>query len=184
MKKILAALIILAMAVSLSACSGGGSSDYKIGLGVVTGIHSSSSKTDEAGPVGQVDSLIAAVTVDANGKIQKCWIDAAQTTVEFDAEGIISSDVNAEIRSKYEKKEDYGMVRYNASAIQKEWYQQADAFAAWCVGKTAADVTGLKTKARDEEHTSVPDIPELTSTVTISVADFQKAVAKAVANAR
>jgi hypothetical protein len=181
MKKTVAFAASMMAASLLAGCSGGAGAE-KIGLGVVTSIASSSAKTGEAGPKGQVDSLIAAVAVDSGGKITKCWIDSAQTVVEFDMDGNIASDVVAEIASKQEKKDSYGMR--GASGIGKEWHEQADAFAAWCVGKTSEQVSGLKTKVLDEHHDSVPDIPELASSVTISVGDFKKAVAKAVANAR
>ncbi|MDR1912909.1 MAG: hypothetical protein LBQ68_00290, partial [Clostridiales bacterium] len=182
MKKLVAlAFCCATAAILLTSCSGSGASgEEKLGLGVVTSIDSSAAATDEAGSKGQVDSLIAAVTVDASGKITKCRIDSAQTVVQFSKEGAIESDVSAIVKSKYELKDEYGMKV--ASGIGKEWYEQADAFAAWCVGKTVDQVTGLQVKAVNEEHTAVPDIPELAASVTISVEDFIKAVEKAVAN--
>ena len=43
--------------------------------------------------------------------------------------------------SKREAGANYGMVAYGGAA--KEWFQQADAFNAVCVGKTAGEVSGL-----------------------------------------
>lgn len=158
------------------------SGNYKTGLGVITGIGSSKDAAAETNGVGQVDSLIAAVTVDDSGKIVACSIDSAQTKVNFNASGELTSDLNAAIKSKAELGDDYGMKK--ASAIGREWYEQASAFAEWTIGKTIDEVKGLKTKKVDDNHTAVPDVPELTSSVTVTVGDFIQAVEKAVANAK
>lgn len=156
-------------------------SGYKTGVGVFTSIGKSKSATDEAAGLAQVDSAIAAVTVDKNGKIVACVIDSAQTRVNFDTAGALTSDLNAAVKSKLELKDDYGMKK--ASGIGKEWHEQIQAFSQWSVGKTPADVTGLKTKQVDDAHPAVPDIPDLTSSVTISVQDYTAALVKAAANA-
>jgi hypothetical protein len=182
MKKLLALSLtsLMALATLTSCSSGAGSaSGYKTGLGIVTHIDSSASKTDEAGPKGQVDTYIAAITIDGSGKITKCSLDTAQTVVNFDAEGVLASDVAAPVFTKTEKKDDYGMR--NASGIGKEWFEQADAFSKWCVGKTLDQVKGLKLK--EVEGHNVPDVPELSASVTMDVATFIQAVEKAFANA-
>ena len=51
----------------------------KTGLAIITSI-ASSKDAGEADGLAQADSLIAAVIVDANGKIVDCAIDAAQTS--------------------------------------------------------------------------------------------------------
>jgi hypothetical protein len=155
---------------------------YKTGMGVETGIGSSEDATAEAAGAGQVDSYIAAVTVDKDGKIVACSLDTAQTAVNFDASGVITSDLGAEVKSKVEKKDEYGMRR--ASGIGKEWFEQAEAFSKWCIGKTVSEVKGMKTKAVNENHLNVPDVPELASSVTIDAGNFILAVEKAVANAK
>jgi hypothetical protein len=71
-----------------------------------------------------------------------------------------------------------------ASSIKKEWYQQIAELEKWMTGKTVDEIKGMKVKAKDEEHPAVPDVPELTSSVTVSVQDFTAAVAEAFANAK
>jgi hypothetical protein len=71
-----------------------------------------------------------------------------------------------------------------ASAIGKEWFEQMAAFEAWMVGKTVDEVMGLKVMQKDESHTAVPDVPELTSSVTISVEGYQAVVEESAAMAR
>ncbi|MDR1558254.1 MAG: hypothetical protein LBS84_00910 [Clostridiales bacterium] len=178
------AAILTSAAILATSCSGGSGSGggYKTGFGIVTHIGSSASATAEAAGKGQVDSYIAVITLDASGKITKCQLDVAQTAVNFDATGVVTSDLAEPVKSKLEKKDEYGMKQ--ASAIGKEWYEQATALAEWCVGKTVDEVKGLKIKAVNEEHTTVPDIPELTSSVTIAVGDWLLAVEKAAANAQ
>ena len=44
------------------------------------------------------------------------------------------------------------------------------------VGKTLAEIKGLKTKERDASYKHVPDVPELTSSVTITVEAYLEAV--------
>lgn len=175
-KKILSLAIVAVLAVSAFAgCGGGGS--VNTGLGIVTSIGSSKDATAEADGTAQVDSTIAVVSYDASGKITKCNLDVAQTKVGFSAAGAITADKGAAIKSKQELGADYGMTR--ASGIGKEWYEQANAFAAWTVGKTLDQVKGLTVKQVDDNHPAVPDIPELTSTVTITVGDYIKAIEKA-----
>lgn len=149
----------------------------KTGLGVVTSISKSApAEADKAG-VGQVDSVIAAVTYDSNGVITKCVIDSAQTKVEFNDKGEIQTDLAAEIKTKNELGDAYDMKK--SSKIKKEWFEQAQAFADWTIGKTLDEVKGLKVKKVNDDHPAVPDVPELTSTVSISVGDFIGAIEKA-----
>ena len=96
MKKIFASMMAAAMAVTLAGCSNSTSSSeagssnsansseagsesgaanaaaYKLGMGVCTSI--GSSKAGNA----QVDATVAAVVLDADGKIVSCAVDVAQ----------------------------------------------------------------------------------------------------------
>lgn len=148
----------------------------KTGLGIVTSIASSADAGEKDG-LAQTDSTVAAVLVDAQGKIVACKIDAAQTKINFSAEGKIVTPLDTVFKTKQEKKEEYGMKK--ASGIQKEWNEQADAFAAYVTGKTLAEVKGI---ALNEENR--PADAELSSSVTIHVNDLIAAVEKAVSNAQ
>lgn len=156
--------------------------DAKLGLGVSTSIKSSKSATAEAAGVGQVDSSIAIVALDSAGKIAAVAFDNIQSKVQFNADGTFKSDLTALTKTKVELKEEYGMAK--SSKIGKEWYQQAEAFAEWCVGKTVAEVTGMQTKKVDDNHPQVPDVADLNSSVTINVGDLLTALEKAAANAK
>ena len=159
----------------------------KVGLGVNTSIGSSKDKgTDANGkevlPQAQVDTYMSATAIDKDGKVVATLIDTAQVKIPFDAEGKVTADKAAEMKTKQELKEEYGMVK--ASEIKKEWYEQMAAFQDWMVGKTVDEITGLKVKEANPSHQHVPDVPELTSTVTITVEGYQGVVEKAFANAR
>lgn len=154
----------------------------KMGMGIETKISSSKSATADAVGVGQVDSLLAVVAVDGDGKITACGFDAIQSKVQFNADGTIATDLTAAVKTKAELKGDYGMAK--ASPIGKEWFEQAESFAEWCVGKTVSEVTGMQTKKVDDNHPQVPDVADLNSTVTISVGDFLSALEKAAANVK
>ena len=141
---------------------------YSLGMGVV--VSTDSSDTGNA----QVDATVATVVVDGDGVIVKCNLDVAQTKMNV-ADGVAAVD-DVDLRSKQEKGSDYGMVAYgNAIA---EWNEQADFFAEYAVGKTADEITGLPTEVNEEGHTVSTD-SDLLAGCTMSIADFQAAIAKA-----
>lgn len=148
----------------------------KTGLAVISSVAKSTTAGAEDG-LAQADSLVVAVLVGEDGKILACSIDAAQTKINFSAEGKLTTDKATTLKSKQELGEEYGMKK--ASGIGKEWNEQANAFAAYVVGKTVDEVKGI---AVDSE--GYPTDADLTSSVTIHVTDFISAVEKAVTNAK
>lgn len=154
----------------------GSGKDDKLGIGIQTTIARSTDAGDEAG-LAQAYSFYAATTTDANGVITGCILDGSQTNVNFDASGKITSDLNTIFKTKNELGDEYGMK--SASGIGKEWYEQAAAFAAYVIGKTATEVEGI---AVDEtKHATGAD---LTSSVTVSIGGFQTTIMKAAAGAK
>lgn len=147
----------------------------KTGLAVITSIGKSAPAGEEDG-LAQVDSTVAAVLVGADGTILDCSIDAAQTKINFSAEGKVITDLATTFASKQDLGADYGMAV--ASAIGKEWNEQANAFAEYVIGKTIDEVKGI---ALSE---GVPTDADLTSSVTVHVTDFIAVIEKAVANAK
>ena len=141
MKKRIALLLAALLAVgSLTACGGkaGNSGDsVNVGLGLYTQMSSSKGASAEEEGLAQADLTVAAVTLNADGTIAAVKVDCIQVKTSFDATGKITSDTAAEILTKREKGNDYGM---NAVSEIGEWYEQADAFEGFCVGKTIEDV--------------------------------------------
>ena len=146
----------------------------KTGLSVMASLSGESATAEAAGKVTTDISLVA-VTVDENGVIDACAIDAVQGKVAFDQEGQLTGEAG-EILSKNELGDDYGMRV--ASPIGKEWNEQAAHIAAYAVGKTVEE---LKTNAIDEAG-MVKDA-DLASGATVYMGSFIWAIEAAVNNA-
>lgn len=171
MKKILAVGLASVLAISFAACSKG-AAPVKTGLAVVSEIQ------DVKDTTLTIDSVAAAVLVDADGKIVDVKIDEAQTKPDL---AVNAGDVE-DLRTKLEKKEDYGMKATSAQIGNieggAEWYEQAAAFEAWAKGKTADEV-----KAGVGED-GYPVDADLKAGCTIHASGFVTAVANAMASAQ
>lgn len=150
-------------AVNNATAVGAGAGDT-LSVVSITTAESSADATAEADGTAQSYATIAAITMK-DDVITSCVIDAVQADVAFDAEGVITSDLTAEVLTKNELGENYGMKAY--SGIGKEWNEQAAAFASYVAGKTVEEVSGIAVsevgKATDAD---------LMATVTISIGDF------------
>lgn len=153
----------------------------KMGLGHITTIAKSKDLDGDVLPLGQVDTIIAAVAFDKDGKVVKVTIDNAQTKVNFDKDLQVTSDLAAEYKTKVELGSEYGMIK--ASKIQKEWFEQIAELEKWMIGKTVDEIKAMKVKKVDDAHPSVPDEAELTSLVTVSIEGYVAAVEEAYNNA-
>ena len=145
----------------------------KTGLAIVTSVAKS-----ENAKVADYDVTLVAVLVDDNGVIQDCIIDSIGAKVEFDATGTITSDINAEVKTKNELGDAYGMVAWGGAIA--EWYQQADALAQFAIGKTVSE---LKNGAIDETG-KAPAGSDLASSATIYLGGYVSAMEEAVKNAQ
>ena len=110
----------------------------KTGLAIVTSV----SKSENA-KVADYDVTLVAVLVDDNGVIVSCVIDSIPATVSFDNTGVITSDIAAQVLTKNELGENYGMVAYGGAIA--EWDSQVAALCNYAVGKTVEE---LKEKTR------------------------------------
>lgn len=102
----------------------------------LTATRSASSNEERA----QYDVEMAAVTLDSGDRITGCITDALEAKLTV-TDGAFTT-VSGEIRSKREMGNGYGMKK--ASGIQREWYEQANAFGTYAHGKTAAQLAGLQ----------------------------------------
>lgn len=152
--KVLAASALVATA--LVGC--GSKANYtKVGLGVV------SSYTD-----GQVNSTIAAIGLDSDGKIQYIDIDVAQST---------PGDAKAQYdKTKEERGAEYAMKE--ASPIKKEWNEQAAAFEEFCKGKTVEEIAKVETMDFHGGKAAKTGT-DLAAGCTITLDAFLEAIAKA-----
>lgn len=181
MKKVLAVGLAGLMAVGFAACSSSNDSGKnedtnkdavataKTGYAISSEIKEDEYNKSETAL--EIDSVCAAVLVDADGKIIDVKIDEAQTKPDLKKN---NGDVS-DLRTKLEKKEDYGMK--SSSPIGKEWYEQVEAFEAWAKGKTAEEV---KAGIGEDGYASDAD---LKAGCTIYANGFATVTAKAVENA-
>lgn len=144
----------------------------KTGLAIVTDL--SGSKDAE---IAKFDVTLVAVLVNDEGIIVDCIIDGIGVDMNFDATGTITTELSAEVATKNEKGDSYGMVAWGGA--KAEWYQQAEALANYVVGKTAAEVSGIAvTEGKPADGT------DLATSVTIKIATYVDAIVEAVANAK
>ena len=151
----------------------------KTGLAVSTNISESASATADADGVAKYDVTLAAVTVDDNGVIRSCVIDSIPASVNFDTTGTITSDVTADVPTKNELGENYGMVAWGGAVA--EWDAQVKAVADYAVGKT---IDELKNGDIDMSTGKAKDGTDLQSSATIYLAGYVYAIEAAVNNAQ
>ena len=211
MKKLLSLLLALVLVFSLVACSNDSNKETtketKVETSGETNIETPKETTGEA-KVGEIAKIalgtsvslsgkdlaegkgsaqtnvaIAALALDAEGKIVKAHIDVAQNKFAVNDDGTFAVEPSeAQFKTKHELKEEYDMKK--ASPIKKEWYEQAKAFEEYIVGKTPAEVVAIPTEKKDDHHLNVPTDADLLASVTIDIGAFQKAVADAAENTK
>lgn len=174
MKKILSLVLVFIMVMSVVSLAGCGKAEaLKLGMGISTAIAKATDADGETKGIGEADHTVAAVLVNADGKIVKCALDCAANSVEYTSEGkFVQAE---EFKTKYEQKDMYGMKAYGGAT--KEWYEQADAFAGLVAGKTYDEVKALVA----EDGKGNADVTA--AGCTIYVSEFLVAIEKAVAAA-
>ena len=149
------------------------SAALKTGLAIVPALSGTNATAEENGKVSY-DVTVVAVTVDEAGVIASCVIDSVGVDAGFDATGTPAAEGTTEVLSKNEKGFDYGMVKYNASAIGKEWFEQVATFCEYVTGKTAAEVAGIAIN-----ETTAPADVDLAAGCSIAIGGFQNLIAEA-----
>jgi len=145
----------------------------KFGAGLFADNLAATDATEDKAGTGKVDVTVAAVTVDADGKIAGCALDTVSIAVDYTTDGkAVAKD---SFSTKYEAGANYGMVAYGGAA--KEWFEQADAFEALVVGKTLDEVKALVSEG-DKGTDEV-----INAGCTIMIDEFVSAIAKAYAAA-
>ncbi len=147
---------------------------YRTGLAIVSSMTSSKEAGEKDG-TAQVDSVVAAVVVNEEGKIVSCYLDTAQNKMGFTAEGKVV--MKEDFQTKKELGDEYGMKA--ASGIGKEWFEQAKALEEYVIGKTADEVAGIAV----DESTKATDV-DLLAGVTIKIGSYKDAIVEAAENAR
>ena len=165
MKKLLSVVLAAMMILSLSATAFAAT-----GVGSATSVKVAAATAEAAGSVS-VDTYMCAVTVDENGVITAVQFDCVQSKGAFDAAGAVVGEEAIQPQTKNELGEAYG--RKGVSPIGKEFNEQMDALAAWCVGKTLDQVLAVYAEDAD-----------LKAGCTVYIGTEMIALQKAVANAK
>ncbi len=113
---------------------------HTLKLGVHTQQTTQDANEDKNGK-NEIETTLFAAAVDKDGKIVAATTDAVQVTFAFDSNGASKTDITKAVVSKRQAGDDYGMVAWGGA--KNEWHNQADAFAAACIGKTASNVASL-----------------------------------------
>lgn len=184
MKKLFTLTLCILLAVSMLAfvgCSKDNASTdstpeapatLKFGAGVYVSAPTVTDATADKEGSGKVDATVAAITVDADGKIVACALDTASNTVKFTNEG--KAVANTEFKTKYELGTSYNMVAYGNAT--KEWFEQADAFEAFVAGKTLDEIKALVAEGNKGTEAVI------NAGCTIMIHEFVGAIEKAYAN--
>ena len=172
MKKLICVVLsILMLAAAFVGCEKAPAT-LKMGLGVYTATPTTADASEDKDGQGKVAITAAVITVDAEGKVVACQLDTADLTVKFTADG--KAVANDGFKTKYEQGTDYNMVAYGGAA--KEWFEQADAFEAFVVGKTLNEIKALVAEG-NKGNDSV-----IAAGCTIMIHEFVGAIDKAFAN--
>ena len=155
----------------------GATAEDTLGLGLSTEMSSSKLPADNEGAgLVQTDTTYAAVTYDKDGKITSTLLNCTQAKFDTTTEGAVTPKSETLV-PKMEQGDDYGMRA--ASPIQKEWNEQATAFASYLTGKTAAEVSATPLLGADKHFG--PDVADLAASCTMNVVAFIDAVGRAMA---
>ncbi len=136
----------------------------KVGLGYRVSVEV---KGDGAKPESVLE--YAMVAFDADSKIVEAQLDNAQEKAEYDGTWTL---VNLG-KTKGELKEAYNMII--ASPIEKEWFEQNDAFMEYVVGKTVEEVLSVGDPTQDDD---------LKTSVTMHIDGIQASIKHAADNAK
>lgn len=144
-------------------------------LGIVTS-QSGSDAAEEADGSNELEITYAAVAADQDGKVVAAAVDTLDAKATFDTKGAYTGSTG-EMTTKGMMGENYGMAAYgtdlNGDGEVKEWFEQANAFEAACIGKTAAEITAL-----ESDGYGVEDVQK--AGCTIGVSGFVSAIVKAI----
>lgn len=119
--------------------------------------------TDDKDVNAEIDVSIAAVTLDADGRVTSAVADMAEPAMTVASDGGVTAPDTVE--TKLEQGDRYGMR--GASSLDKEWYEHSEGFCGYLKGKTRAEVAAIPADGSDAD---------LMALCTISVEDLQKAV--------
>ena len=192
-----AALLLSACGMGGSSSSGGKGNSGSSSMGSTSGSGSSgmtSSNQDNASPpgalrtglgvvtttvddhrTGKLNTVAAAVLLDADGRLLDVVIDELETSISADGNGAVT--MPSDYRTKRQRGDSYPLAA--ASSLNRSWPEQADAFGSYLRGMTGEQVEKLET-----DKDGKPTDADLLSGCTIAVETYRDAVVKACSQAK
>ena len=147
--------------------------EFALGLGVATSCSVAEATAEKDGSIQMYTDVAAVVT--AGDVVLAARLDAIQPKINLLLDGTTTGI--EDLRSKYAKKEDYGMTV--ASPIGAEWYVQADAYCTYVAGKTAADLEAIEL-VEHNNHLVALNEADLYAGCTMQVNSYIEATVKAI----
>ena len=129
--------------------------EFKLGVAAKTAAADSKAATADGDGVVAMYTDFGAAVVGADGKILAALTDAIQPKIAINNLGEIVDKTFVD--TKRVLKSGYGMegkVDNNGDGVMKEWFQQADAYAKYAVGKTGAELKGMETELVNNHYIS------------------------------
>ena len=129
--------------------------EFKLGVSAATTAESSTAAAADKDGSVQMYTDFGAAVIGADGKILAALTDAIQPKIAINNLGEIVDKTFVD--TKRVLKSGYGMegkVDNNGDGVMKEWFQQADAYAKYAVGKTGAELKGMETELVNNHYIS------------------------------
>ena len=149
------------MAAVVKACNDDQAQSFKTAGEFKLGVAAKTAAADSKAATADADGLVAmytdfgAAVVGADGKILAALTDAIQPKIAINTLGEIVDKTFVD--TKRVLKSGYGMegkVDNNGDGVMKEWFEQADAYAKYAVGKTGAELKGMETELVNNHYIS------------------------------
>ena len=126
------------------------------------------------------NTTVVIVVLDSNDKIVCCSIDEVQIKVQLDENGTYKI---TNLKTKKELGYDYNIAKYgtdtNNDGVVKEWFEQAQAFEEWVIGKTVEEVETMSIQTAQNGYVISADDELLDAGCTIGITDIRDAVVNA-----
>ena len=156
----------------------GVTADSTLNIGMAVSQTTTNASTEENG-ANDADLTIIAAAMNGN-TVAATSTDCVQISFGFTSAGVSTFDETAEIKTKLELGDNYGMKNPNYATeywgSAKEWYEHAAAFDAACAGKTVNEIVALMVTEGANAGKAVESL--YNAGCTIYVSDFVAAAAK------
>ena len=153
---------------SADSSQSGQNAAWRTGLGILT-------EAADQDRTGKINTIAAAVILDAEGKVTDVMLDEVEVSVTADGTGEVT--MPTDYRTKRQRGDAYPLAA--VSSLKMGWTEQADAFGNYLTGKTPDEVKKLET-----DDDGKPKDADLLSSCTIAVDGYRDAVVRACENAK